>query len=266
MNINLHEFVWLWQGIVKKKFTQDDLPYLEPIFIERENNERAILLLHGFGSTPYVYRDLLSACLGYDAVKVPVLPGHASSFNSFAKTRAQEWLDCAKEEYTNLAAKYKKVDVLGLSLGGLLACHIASLFRPNHLYLLAPALFLNFPLNLGPTLPKFLNKIGIKSVRSQGGDIHQSDKAELTYARLPITTIIEVLTLIYNFKFSLPSCPTDLFLGKYDAAVNSPKIKRLFKNSTNTKIHWLTHSAHVLPLDTDQNLIASLIQTNLIKG
>lgn len=262
MNINPEEFVWLWQGIVRKKFSLDEKHYLAPIRIYRKNNNRAILLLHGFASTPAVYRYLIDACVRYDAVVAPILPGHASCLANFAKTTAPDWLDVAENEYQKLAAVYAEVDVLGLSLGGLLACHIASLFKPHHLYLLAPAIFLNFPLNLGPIIPKILMKLGIKTLRSQGGNIHQHQEAELTYKRLPLTSIIEVLNLIHNFKFTAPSCQTDVFLGKYDAAVHSSKVAKLFYHLPHVKIHWLKHSAHILPLDTDKHIINNIIQNS----
>ncbi|OGT54365.1 MAG: hypothetical protein A3F17_07295 [Gammaproteobacteria bacterium RIFCSPHIGHO2_12_FULL_41_15] len=264
--MNMDEFAWLWQGIVKKKFTKSDKHYLDPINIRRKKNGRAILLLHGFSSSPAVFRHIVPACALYDAISAPVLPGHGLSIAAFAKVTGEEWLNNAKAEYQKLALDYAKVDVLGLSLGGLLALHIATLYKPHHLYLLAPALLLNFPLNLGPRLPNFLAKIGIKTIRSQGGNIHQRYEAELTYKRLPLTTITEVINLIHSFNFKPPTCPTDVFLGKYDATVNSGRIALLFKNLPNANIHWLNHSAHVLPLDEDKNLINNLIQTNLLKG
>lgn len=264
MPIRTEEFAWLWQGIVKKKFTLNEIPYLDPIHLHRGGHTHAILLLHGFSSSPAVFRNLLGALQHYDGVVAPTLPGHGLSYDAFSKVKAKDWLACAKEEYQQLSRQYKHVDVLGLSLGGVLACALAQQFKLHHLYLLAPALDLPFPLNLGPRLPKLLRALGMRTFRSKGGNIQQARYHELTYRRLPLSAITETLKFIQTFDFHPPACPTDVFLGRHDAAINNHKVAKRFRTSSHTKIHWLKNSAHILPLDADLQVIGNLIQAHQI--
>jgi carboxylesterase len=263
MAITPKDFAWIWQGIIKKSFTQGELHYLEPIRIHREKNNHAILLLHGFSSSPAVYRTLLPALEGYDAVVVPVLPGHAENIKAFSEAHSQAWIDVIQTECEQLLQRYEKVDVLGLSLGGVLAQHLAQTYKLHHLFLLAPAFSLYFPMNLGPHIPKILQKIGVTSIRNQGGNIHDSQYAELTYRKIPMQAIINILSFIHSFSFSPSSCPTDVFLGKHDAVVNSAKVMQLFQGQPHAHIHWLNHSAHVLPLDADRESICKVIKAHL---
>ncbi|MGL6036951.1 MAG: alpha/beta hydrolase, partial [Legionella sp.] len=46
-------------------------------------------------------------------------------------------------------------------------------------------------------------------------------------------------------------------LGAHDQVVNSKKVEQLFSSLPNATIHWLSNSAHVLPLDND---LAQIIQ------
>lgn len=258
--MNTHDFVWLWQGIVRANAKASDAHYAHPINEHRGGNRRAILLLHGFSSTPAVFRTILNAFDQYDGVVAPLLPGHGESIEAFSKVHAQDWINCAQNHCEVLLSQYQEVDVMGVSLGGLLACHLAAHFKLRHLYLLAPALALTFPLSLGPFIPKLLLKLGKRTFRSQGGNIHSSDYSELVYRRQPLEAVVAVLSLIKTFPFIPPACPTDLFLGSHDAIVASAKVHQLFKNLSNVNTHWLKHSAHILPLDTDRKIIIDCVK------
>lgn len=259
--MTIHDFAWMWQGILRGPLTLADVHYLKPIHEHRGGTARAILLLHGFSSTPAVFRELIPALTHYDAIVAPVLPGHGESVAVFARTSAEDWLRACESHCQALLNHYQHVDVLGLSLGGLLACHLSATFPLHHLYLLAPALALTFPLNMGPFIPKCIAQLGIKTLRSHGGNLHSQQFAELVYRRLPLTAIIEILSLIKQFQFTPPTCKTDLFLGAHDAVVASTQVEALFKPLPNAHIHWLKDSAHVLPLDPDRKIIIDCMKS-----
>lgn len=225
-----------------------------------QNKKKALLLLHGFSSSPAVFRILLPYLTQYDAVIAPTLPGHGENLAAFSKSKASDWLTAAEQQCALLCQEYKSVDVLGLSLGGLLACHLSHHFSLNHLYLLAPALDLHLSLPIVLPLASLFQSLGFEYLRANAGNIYESKHCEIAYRQLPLSSVIEILNLVKQFQFYLPKCPTDVFLGKHDAVVNSELVAARFPTSDHIKTHWLANSAHVLPLDGDIERIVECLQ------
>ncbi|MDP3562476.1 MAG: alpha/beta fold hydrolase [Legionellaceae bacterium] len=261
--MNINDFNFMWRGKVVRPLDQNEISLLSPIDINRKESGRALLLLHGFASSPAIYRELLPTFTMYDAIVCPVLAGHADSIDAFAKSTANDWLETVIHAGQLLAKRYETVDVMGLSLGGLLACKLSEYMTINHLYLLAPALVLCGPTRVLLTCAQVLRKLGLKRITNHAGNFHIKGHAELTYRQLPLKAIIEILTYVSTNQFKLPRCPTDLFLGRYDEVVDSSAVARLFANDLNTKIHWLNNSAHILPLDGDIEAIVDCVKRNI---
>ena len=261
--MNINDFRYLWRGKTIQGVSSADAGLLNGISYHNGHKKRALLLLHGYSSSPAVYRELIPDLINlYDAVVCPVLPGHGESLEAFAKATGQQWFAAAEQSLSRLDKHYNAVDVMGLSLGGVLACHLSHLFPIRHLYLLAPALVLR--LNIPPylKLARILKRLGFQYLRNHAGNLLTRRSAELAYRQLPITSIIEILTVIQEFKFNPPPCPVDVFLGKHDQVINSEQVEQLFANQPNTNIHWLDRSAHVLPLDGDIDTILARVKSN----
>lgn len=263
MSISIDDFRCMRQGIQLFELTQQDIDLLSPINQRSKNQHHALLLLHGFSSSPAVYRFLLPELSGYDAVICPQLPGHAQNLEAFAKTRAKDWLLFVEQTYRQLSNEYEHVDVMGLSLGGLLACHLSSHFTLHHLYLLAPALDLHLSINKTLIVLHALRWLGFKQIRAHAGNLYSIKHCEIAYRKLPLSIISELLTLIKQFSFTLPTCPTDLFLGRHDKVIDTQQVANRFTQQKHTTIHWLEDSAHVLPLDTDLNLIIQCVKQHI---
>jgi carboxylesterase len=250
-----NEFQYMFRGQNIGAMDAKDARLLQPIAIIGEQKKRALLLLHGFSSSPAVYRRMIPHFTMYDAIVCPTLPGHGDSIKAFSMTHATDWQNAATKACQALIDEYAAVDVMGLSLGGLLACRLSTQFRINHLFLLAPALALCLPLT--PTLyfAKIAYALGLRQIPNRAGNIYTKGFAELSYSRLPVHAILEILTLIKTFQWIPPSCPVDLFLGRHDEVVDSNTVAARFQTLPNTHIHWLEQSAHVLPLDGDMEKI-----------
>lgn len=257
--MNNDDFRYMRRGKQLSKLSDEELNLLHPINQRGKGKERALLILHGFSSSPAVYRYLIPQLKNYDAIVCPVLSGHGESIEAFSKSKAKDWLATATESCDALIKEYKKVDVLGLSLGGLLACELSRLFKLNHLYLLAPALKLHMRVDPMIKLARVLRCLGFEQLRNAAGNLLTDEHAEIAYRKLPISTIIEMLILAREYQWVPPTCPVDLFLGSHDKVVASEQVEQLFVNLPNVTIHWLKHSAHVLPLDNDLKEIIDCI-------
>ncbi len=97
------------------------------------------LLIHGLGGTPaelrFVGRGLSHA--GY-TVHCPQLAGHCGTFEELRATGWNDWYATVKEAHAELLKSCNKVIVGGLSMGAILALHLAA-ERPDDV--LATALF-----------------------------------------------------------------------------------------------------------------------------
>src|SRR3954468_22372886 len=92
------------------------LPGADAIDLQEEGSH-GVLLLHGFGDTPQTLA-LLARHLsksGY-SIFAPLLPGHGRSAESFARSRANEWIAAAKDSYTAMRTRHEQVSVVGLSM------------------------------------------------------------------------------------------------------------------------------------------------------
>lgn len=229
----------------------NDLKFLKPVhYIGKEKNH-ALLMLHGFSSSPAVFRYMLPHLLHYDAIVAPVLPGHVDSITAFSRVKALDWLIAAENICDPLFRDYQRVDLLGFSLGGLLACYLSERFQFNRLYLFAPALALRLPLKAALKTAAIFQRLGFSQLRNAAGNLLHPEHSEIAYRRLPLTTIREILYFIDEFHWQPPQYPIELFLGCHDLIVNSHKISAFFARLPNAEIHWLKNSAHVLPMDND---------------
>jgi carboxylesterase len=257
--MNKNDFWYMLRGKYVSDLKGNDFSLLNSINQQGKNTNHAVLLIHGYSSTPAVYRYLISQLKNYDAIICPALPGHATSIESLSQTKASDWLHYTMELCQDLFKKFTKIDIVGLSLGGLIACKLSELFAFNHIFLLAPALKLNMNVRAYLKLAITLQNLGFKEVRSAAGSLITDAHAEISYKRLPITSIIELFQFVLHYQWVAPSAPVDLFLGLYDKVVPSVQIEKLFHNVPNATIHWLNNSAHVLALDNDLRQIAACI-------
>jgi carboxylesterase len=85
-----------------------------------------VLAFHGFTGTPQEVALVVDVAreLGLGA-EAPLLPGHGARVSDLAPLRFQDWLAAAEDHYARLAASGPVV-VAGLSMGSLLALHLAA--------------------------------------------------------------------------------------------------------------------------------------------
>jgi len=121
-----------------------NFPYLlEPA----EAGERAVILIHGFGSSP---RELL--CIGQQLQRQGItaygvrLPGHGTSPEDLATRDMEDWFACCERGFLNLAQSHPRVGCIGISTGALLGAKLALKHQPYRLALLSPFLKLKHPL------------------------------------------------------------------------------------------------------------------------
>jgi carboxylesterase len=108
-------------------------PYAQPFSFEGSKDE-AVLLIHGFTGTPAQMRPLGDALAaeGY-AVRGILLPGHGTTLRDMERMNWNDWLGAAEDALEEMLAKYGKVDVIGFSMGGLIALNLAARYPVHRL-------------------------------------------------------------------------------------------------------------------------------------
>ncbi len=96
------------------------------------------LLLHGFPGTPAELREVAAALReeGWQA-SAPLLPGFGVGLPTLGDKRWGDWRDAALSDWRRLGEAHRTL-LVGFSMGGALALHLAAVHPPSMLVLIAP--------------------------------------------------------------------------------------------------------------------------------
>lgn len=110
-----------------------------------EGSKKAFLL-HGFPGTPAELRAVatLLRSRGWQAT-APLLPGFGIDIPNLGEKRWQNWRDAALTHWQTLTEDASQTLLLGFSMGGALALHLAAARPPDTLVLIAPFWRMNDP-------------------------------------------------------------------------------------------------------------------------
>jgi len=221
-----------------------------------------LLLLHGFTSHPLLTLGPLPQVLreaGF-AVSQPALPGHGTRPENLLKVRWQDWLLAAREAY---AALPEPRGVVGLSMGALLAAHLAAERPTRALVALAPALALKSPLApLAPLLAWLIPRFpGPDSIRDP-----ELKKANPNYPYFPTRSVLELLALMRRTPEVLPKvqAPALVVEAGQDRVVQGVRRYYELLASPRKDYRVFPESGHDLLLDRDRETVARVVRDWLI--
>jgi len=221
-----------------------------------------LLLLHGFTSHPVLTLGPLPQALreaGF-AVSQPALPGHGTRPEDLLKVRWQDWLLSAREAY---AALPEPRGVVGLSMGTLLAAHLAAEMPTQALVALAPALALKSPLApLAPLLAWLIPCFpGPDSIRDP-----QLKRANPNYPYFPTRSVLELLALMKRTPEVLPQvqAPALVVEAGQDRVVRGVRRYHELLGSLRKDFLVFPESGHDLLLDRDREAVARAVRDWLI--
>lgn len=115
-------------------------PEHEPFVFPADGGvDTGALLIHGFMGSPKELRPLgrALAAVGIDAHGV-LLPGFGAGVAGLGTVRAADWIGAASAVWEDLAGRYRRTVLLGFSMGGAVALHVAARRPPDRLILVAP--------------------------------------------------------------------------------------------------------------------------------
>lgn len=226
-----------------------------------------VIFIHGILEGSMQFRSL--AKIAYDAgysTLVLLLPGHGKKGEDFANTSMGKWIHYVNKRIKNMEDKYRRIILVGHSMGGLLAVEYVSHFTSN----VAKLILIGFPVKIwvNPRVIVGAYKISI-------GKINKKEKYVVAECRAMgveatkligcmgwIPRYIELLHLVYHSrkqikKINLPiiiiqSCK-DEFICK--------KINKYISKS-NIQLYNLENSYHFCYDHTDLNKLEEIIKRN----
>lgn len=244
----------------------------EPIEMPGDS-DAGVLLIHGFGDTPQTLHpvaDHLHA-LGY-GVLAPLLPGHGRSLREFVRSNTEEWLAESRTALDRLNARYARVGIVGLSMGGAIAV-ILAVESPNTaaLTLLSPYL----------TMPEFVRRVSrwprvmswLLPYFPGFGDrsIHDGRAAaeSRAYGAMNAKVLGELATIVDRAAAVLGALelPVLMIQSRQDNRIPEVAGAQTFARigSSNKKMVWISESGHVITVDRDRDRVLSEVAEWLVK-
>ncbi|HZG85292.1 alpha/beta hydrolase [Paenibacillus sp.] len=220
------------------------------------SRNRACLLLHGFTGGPYEVEPLarhLRAC-GWHCV-APTLPGHGESLRALKNVRYADWLAAASAAAESLIARTGPIDVVGFSMGGLLAAHIANRYPVRRVALLNAAVYYISPM-------RFLRNAA-RQVRSDGW------KGLRIKRETPPSAILEFAKLVRAVRPELyrVAQPTFIAQSEQDEIVHPRSAQYIYRAVRGEKEAVLyPNSLHMICGGPDAGLLFAHIERFFAKG
>lgn len=260
------------RGYSIKPATKQDIKESRPLFHlgTGPKSKTGILFLHGFSGTPaccFHYAQTFIA-EGY-TVSAPLLAGHGTTPEDLRKISWQDWLHQTIASYDDLRKSCDEIFVVGMSLGGTLALHLASRRQDiAKLLLIAPGI--EAPLRAKLTRRLLSGPFSFLQNRNfyhLAGDVKRKEGFELAYKSAPIKAMMTLLDCLENVRPILPKIktPTLIFQSRTDHRA-VPKGAIILYNllaSKQKEIVWLENSYHVIPKDFQGEYVLNRIHEEI---
>jgi len=221
----------------------------------------AVLLIHGFGGSPFDFKPLTDELkkqgIAFHAI---LLPGHGTSPRFLKNTSQTQITDYSRNVLDNLKEKYGKVCVVGFSMGGTVALNLATQRDVDKLILFGPYIditrkwyYFGRPEKwakwLHPIVP-YVTKIKIANINDPQG-LKKYD----SYKHLPVKTVLELEKMSQNVKINRNKIKCDIlwFHSRGDIASDFKSAKNFFESlpTPSKKFVEYTRSNHLILYDYD---------------
>ncbi len=222
---------------------------------ETGGGDTAVLCLHGLTGTPYEVRPIGEALFGQGVRAVgPLLPGHGSKVEDLASLRFGDWVEAVARAYRRLADQHTRVHVVGMSLGGLLALHLAS-HEP-----VASVVSIGAPLRFRQPLPFLIplaKRIRPLLEKRTGSDIRDpaARARHPGYRQMPLNSVHELIRLqaVLTPRLGAIASPAFIAHGAHDttAAPRDAHFIHGALGSQRKRLSLYADSAHIVPVDRD---------------
>lgn len=224
-----------------------------------------VVLVHGFTGTPYEvgYLGVQLAAAGY-TVRAPRLPGHGTTLADLDQTTWEDWAEAVERAVDALRIRCQRVAVVGQSLGGLLALHLASHRRDVYCVAsLAAPLWLE---GLSGRVARWTRPGGVlERVRTLpklgGSDVRDPrSKAENPcYDGVPTRALAQLMAFMKVADDALPAItqPVLVLHATQDHTAPVACAQRIAERTHAKRVRILPRSYHLIAVDVERDIVAA---------
>lgn len=238
----------------------------DTFFLKGPDKTKAALLIHGFADTTYDVRPVgvylaengISSC-------APLLAGHGTSVRDMAGTGWRDWVKSAEDAYIELSGRYEKVYLVGFSMGGNIAIHLAARYDAAGVVLLAPSIFTHGQDRLFTTeeaiedLSWFVATDYIINNEEEAAYDMSVMEGRAVYTLFPITSLRSLVEFMKITRGELPMMdePVLVIQSVNDDTVDitGPDYVMEHAASADKDVVWIERSKHLLTLDADRDIV-----------
>ncbi len=227
--------------------------------ILKKGGKTGCLLLHGFTGSQAELLDLADFLARKKlTIMLPTLPGHGTYSGDMLNFGWREWFECAKRSYEQLAGICDEVFVVGLSMGGTLALHLAAHKKVRGIVCLAaPVMFPRWQ-RLGVTA---LSQVIRYRKKRRGEDVRDQDaKGKLgSYRRYPYRAVRQLFQLTEHTFADLPEIDAPILImhSNLDHTISPENADIIFQTvqSQDKRMVKLEKSFHILSVDVEKDRV-----------
>ncbi|MBW2983848.1 alpha/beta fold hydrolase [Candidatus Woesearchaeota archaeon] len=235
----------------------------QPIFYNR--GPTAVLLLHGFGGSPYELKEMAEYLAQRNiSVYAPLLAGHGSTIDYLSKVTWQEVVEDANRALQILKRNYDKVYVGGICNGGLTALYLAENEDFDGVISMATPIYVSFKwLEYLPTrqilqglrlITKYVRKITYGAVMD-----NDAVRGMPVFEGAPVTELINVFDLSDAARENLAKIdePVLIIQSLFDNRAAPESAQFIFEtvSSEDKTLVYLNNSAHIITVDYDKHIV-----------
>jgi carboxylesterase len=232
--------------------SEENLPFLIEGSNESRPGRKGVLLLHGFGASPWEVKEL-GDYLAEKGITVyaPLLEGHGTKGEDMKSVRWEDWYASAEYGYDALSKMADEVYVAGLSMGGDLSIILASKHDFDGL------ITINAPITLIDKRARLV--WAFKYVRSEyKRDVAEDEKAYY-YETIPADAVFELMVLIRETQRALPKVTEKMMIIQaLDDETADPSSADYIENnaaSEDKKVYWYQKGHHVIIKEEEREAV-----------